>query len=96
MFPQQTEDQVKLLRNQRRLEEEFSRPYLDLSLHQTLRKLVAEGNHKVVEQMRKEFKVPDRRCAGLQALTHRRHLCRGSPVQLKVIALEPHVSLIIE
>ncbi|ELU17286.1 hypothetical protein CAPTEDRAFT_168734 [Capitella teleta] len=57
----QTEEQIKLLRYQRRLEEEFSRAYLDLSLHETMRKLIAEGNTKVVEQMRKEFKVPDRR-----------------------------------
>ena len=57
----QTEDQIKLLKYQRRLEEEFNRPYMDLSLHQTIYRLTMENNIKVAEQIRKEFKVPDRR-----------------------------------
>ncbi|XP_052092868.1 vacuolar protein sorting-associated protein 16 homolog isoform X1 [Mytilus californianus] len=57
----QTEDQIKLLKYQRRLEEEFNRPYMDLSLHQTIYRLTVENNYKVSEQLRKEFKVPDRR-----------------------------------
>ena len=57
----QTEDQIKLLKYQRRLEEEFNRPYMDLSLHQTIYRLTVENNFKVSEQLRKEFKIPDRR-----------------------------------
>ena len=57
----QTDDQMKLLKYQRRLEEEFNRPYMDLSLHQTIYRLTTENNIKVAEQLRKEFKVPDRR-----------------------------------
>ncbi|CAH1775290.1 unnamed protein product [Owenia fusiformis] len=57
----QTEEQVKLLKYQRRLEEELNRQYMDLSLHQTMYKLTMEANHKLAESLRKEFKVPDRR-----------------------------------
>jgi len=35
----QTDDQIKLLKYQRRLEEEFNRPDMDLSLHQTIYRL---------------------------------------------------------
>ncbi|XP_078613182.1 vacuolar protein sorting-associated protein 16 homolog isoform X2 [Branchiostoma floridae x Branchiostoma japonicum] len=56
-----TEEQVRLLKYQIRLEEELKRPYLDLSLHDTISQLTTEGNHKLAEQLRKEFKVPDKR-----------------------------------
>jgi vacuolar protein sorting-associated protein 16 len=56
-----TEEQIKLLRYQTRLEEEFNKPYLDLSVHQTVHQLLLSNNQKVVEQMRKEFRIPDRR-----------------------------------
>lgn len=57
----QTEEQIRLLKYQRRLEEELNRPYVDLSLHQTIYRLTLENNHKHAEQLRKDFKVPDRR-----------------------------------
>ncbi|XP_033731086.1 vacuolar protein sorting-associated protein 16 homolog, partial [Pecten maximus] len=57
----QTDEQMKLLRYQRRMEEEFNRPYMDLSLHQTIYRLIVENSHKPAEQLRKEFKVPERR-----------------------------------
>jgi len=56
-----TEEQIKLWRYQCRLEQEFSQPFLDKSLHETMYHLTLNNNHKLVEQMRKEFKVPDRR-----------------------------------
>jgi hypothetical protein len=52
---------MKLLKYQQRLEEEMNRPFLNLSLHQTIYRLTIGNNHKVAEQLRKEFKVPDRR-----------------------------------
>ncbi len=52
---------MKLLRYQRRLEEEQNRPYVDLSLHQTIYKLTTEQLHKNAEQLRKDFKVPEKR-----------------------------------
>ncbi|XP_074657658.1 vacuolar protein sorting-associated protein 16 homolog [Tubulanus polymorphus] len=57
----QTEEQVKLLKYQRRAEEELHRTYLDLSVHDMIGQLFKENNHKLAEQLRKEFKVPDRR-----------------------------------
>ncbi|XP_062569083.1 vacuolar protein sorting-associated protein 16 homolog [Saccostrea cucullata] len=58
---QQIEDQIKLLKYQQRLEEEMNRPFLNLSLHQMIYCLTKDNNHKVAEQLRKEFKVPERR-----------------------------------
>lgn len=56
-----TEEQVRLMKIQRRLEEEKNKPFLDLSLHQTMFKLIVENDPKHLEQLRKDFKVPDRR-----------------------------------
>lgn len=49
------------MKYQRKLEEEHNKPFLDLSLHQTMYKLIVENDHKHLEQLRKDFKVPDRR-----------------------------------
>lgn len=61
VFYQLTEEQIRLMRFQRKLEEETNKPFLDLSLHETMYKLIVENNQKAVEQLRKDFKVPDRR-----------------------------------
>ncbi|ESO96565.1 hypothetical protein LOTGIDRAFT_115951 [Lottia gigantea] len=57
----QTEDQIKLLKLQRKLEDETNKPYLDLSIQDTMYRLTQNGNHKLAEQIRKDFKVPDKR-----------------------------------
>ncbi|KAK4818572.1 hypothetical protein QYF61_014708 [Mycteria americana] len=59
--PQVTEDQIKLLRLQRHLQEDFDKPYLDLSLHDTVSNLILDGHHKRAEQLYREFKIPDKR-----------------------------------
>uniref|UniRef100_A0A8D0L0Z3 Vacuolar protein sorting-associated protein 16 homolog n=1 Tax=Strix occidentalis caurina TaxID=311401 RepID=A0A8D0L0Z3_STROC len=56
-----TEDQIKLLRLQRHLQEDFDKPYLDLSLHDTVSNLILDGHHKRAEQLYREFKIPDKR-----------------------------------
>lgn len=56
-----------MIKYQRRLEEELRRPYLNLSLHQTVYQLTLENNHKLAKQLRKEFKIPDRR-SGLRGV----------------------------
>jgi len=56
-----TEDQMKLLRFQKKLEDELNRGFLDLSLQETMSTLTSMGQHKHVETLRKDFKVPDRR-----------------------------------
>ncbi|XP_053409060.1 vacuolar protein sorting-associated protein 16 homolog [Mercenaria mercenaria] len=57
----QVDDEIKLLKYQRRLEEELHRPYMDLSLHQTVHKLIVDNSNKMAEQLRKEFKIPEKR-----------------------------------
>ncbi|GFS12068.1 vacuolar protein sorting-associated protein 16-like protein [Elysia marginata] len=57
----QTEEQVRLMRIQRRLEDDSGRSYSDLSLQATLHQLILEGNATWVEKLRKDFKVPDKR-----------------------------------
>ena len=59
---QQTEEEMRLLRYQHQLEERLNRPYQDLSLHQTIHRLLVDSDPKLADQLRKEFKVPDRRC----------------------------------
>ncbi|XP_073414230.1 vacuolar protein sorting-associated protein 16 homolog [Dendrobates tinctorius] len=56
-----TEDQIKLLRIQRSLQEKLDKPYLDHSLHDTIYKLISDGMHKKAEQLYKEFRIPDKR-----------------------------------
>ncbi|KAM6132372.1 vacuolar protein sorting-associated protein 16 homolog [Pterocles gutturalis] len=56
-----TEDQIKLLRLQRHLQEDLDKPYLDLSLHDTVSTLILDGHHKRAEQLYREFKIPDKR-----------------------------------
>lgn len=59
--PQATEEQIKLLRLQRHLQEELDKPYLDLSLHDTVHTLILDGHHKRAEQLYRDFKIPDKR-----------------------------------
>lgn len=52
---------MKLLRLQRHLQEDLDKPYLDLSLHDTVSNLILDGQHKRAEQLYREFKIPDKR-----------------------------------
>ncbi|XP_062907960.1 vacuolar protein sorting-associated protein 16 homolog isoform X1 [Mobula hypostoma] len=56
-----TEEQIKLLRYQYRLQKETGESYLDLSLHDTVSRLLLENKHKQAEQLYKDFKIPDKR-----------------------------------
>ncbi|KAM6989130.1 vacuolar protein sorting-associated protein 16 homolog [Passerculus sandwichensis] len=56
-----TEEQIKLLRLQRHLQEELDKPYLDLSLHDTVATLILDGHHKRAEQLYRDFRIPDKR-----------------------------------
>lgn len=66
----QTEDQIKLLEQQVKFEEEYNRPYIDLTLHQTIHRLIVDDKTKQAEALRKTFKVPDKRfwCLKINAL----------------------------
>lgn len=58
----QTEDEIKLLKYQTKLEEKYvEQKFLDLSLHQTIQQLLIDKLHKLADELRKEFKVPDKR-----------------------------------
>lgn len=46
---------------QRRLQDDFDKPYLDYSLHDTVYNLILDGNHKRAEQLYRDFKIPDKR-----------------------------------
>lgn len=50
-----------LLRNQRKLEEKFRRPYIGKSLHQTITLLLLDHQIKLADELRKTFKVSDKR-----------------------------------
>ncbi|XP_005518015.1 PREDICTED: vacuolar protein sorting-associated protein 16 homolog [Pseudopodoces humilis] len=56
-----TEEQIKLLRLQRHLQEELDKPYLELSLHDTVSTLILDGHHKRAEQLCRDFRIPDKR-----------------------------------
>ncbi|XP_015681384.1 vacuolar protein sorting-associated protein 16 homolog isoform X2 [Protobothrops mucrosquamatus] len=56
-----TEDQIKLLRHQRRFQDDFDKPYVDLSLHDTVYNLILDGKHKLAEQLYRDFRIPDKR-----------------------------------
>ncbi|XP_028809833.1 vacuolar protein sorting-associated protein 16 homolog isoform X2 [Denticeps clupeoides] len=56
-----TDEEMRLLRFQRRLEEEKGEQLLGLSLQDTLRVLLSVGLNKPAEQLYKDFRVPDKR-----------------------------------
>ena len=51
----------KLLKYQSDLETRFGKPYLNLSLHETLIKLVADNELKLADKLKSEFKISDRK-----------------------------------
>uniref|UniRef100_A0A1A8LAD1 Vacuolar protein sorting-associated protein 16 homolog n=1 Tax=Nothobranchius pienaari TaxID=704102 RepID=A0A1A8LAD1_9TELE len=56
-----TEDEMRLLRFQRKLDDEKGAGLLGLSLQGTMEALMSLGLHKQAEQLYRDFKVPDKR-----------------------------------
>ncbi|XP_056606714.1 vacuolar protein sorting-associated protein 16 homolog [Triplophysa dalaica] len=56
-----TEEEMRLLRFQRKLEEEKGEPLVGFSLHDTITALLSVGLHKRAEQLYKDFRVSDKR-----------------------------------
>uniref|UniRef100_A0A8C2D0H9 Vacuolar protein sorting-associated protein 16 homolog n=1 Tax=Cyprinus carpio TaxID=7962 RepID=A0A8C2D0H9_CYPCA len=56
-----TEDEMRLLRFQRKLEEEKDEQLVGFSLQDTMTTLLSVGLHKHAEQLYKDFRVPDKR-----------------------------------
>jgi hypothetical protein len=65
-----TEEHVRLFKHQQKLEEKF-RPqkYVGLSVQQTLRQLILDKMFKPADELRKEFKVTDKRYWWLKVIT---------------------------
>lgn len=58
---------MRLLRLQRRLEDELGAQFLDLSLHDTVTTLILGGHNKRAEQLARDFRIPDKRYMRVQA-----------------------------
>lgn len=52
-----TEDQIKLIRQQMKLEEKFNKNYLSLTVHQTLESLLQDQYYKLADEFKKDFQV---------------------------------------
>ncbi|KAG8195406.1 hypothetical protein JTE90_001418 [Oedothorax gibbosus] len=61
-----TEEHLKLLKYQTTFEEKFHEDFKGLSLHQTMKQLLVHREFKHADELRKEFKVPDKRFWWLQ------------------------------
>ncbi|XP_069790601.1 vacuolar protein sorting-associated protein 16 homolog [Narcine bancroftii] len=96
-----TEDQIKLLRYQNRLQKESGKTYLDFSLHDTVYKLLLENKHKQAEQLYKEFKIPDKRfwwlkIAALAEKGHWEELEKFSKSRKSPIGYMPFVEICVK
>ncbi|KAK7085238.1 Vacuolar protein sorting-associated protein 16, partial [Halocaridina rubra] len=67
---QMTEEQVKLIKWQVKLEDSQQKPYANMSLHDTLHQLMKDGQIKDAEKLRLEFKIPERRYWWARVLAH--------------------------
>lgn len=56
-----TEEQIKLLRYQRSLEDTLHEPVVGLPLHNTVRMLLMRNELKLADKLRSEYKIPERR-----------------------------------
>jgi hypothetical protein len=60
-YAKELEDQIKLLVAQEELEKELRQKYVDLSVSQTIYKLVIDGQISKAAKIKSDFKVPDER-----------------------------------
>lgn len=56
----QLNDESKLVKNQAEYEEKFGQPFLDLSLRETIIKLIELGEHNRTQSLKKEFQISDK------------------------------------
>ena len=56
-----TEEHIRLLEFQSRLQDQFGKQFLNLSVSDTLYQLIYQGYQRQAEQLRKEFSIPDTR-----------------------------------
>lgn len=56
-----TEEQIRLMRYQQKLESKSMGQYMNLSLHQTIALLLQQNENRLAEELKKDFKVTDKR-----------------------------------
>ncbi|RWS31720.1 vacuolar protein sorting-associated protein 16-like protein, partial [Leptotrombidium deliense] len=97
----QTEEHIKLYRNQSMLEEKFHQKFVDLSVHQTIKKLIQEKEYKLAEELKKDCKVPDKRywwlkISVLAEQDHWLELEKFSKLKKSPIGYEPFVDVCLK
>lgn len=55
-----TEDQIKLIRHQVKLEEKFAKKFVGLTVHKTLEALLQDSQWKLAEEFKKDYQMSDR------------------------------------
>ena len=60
-FASVSEESARLLKHQSGLEEKFGKPFIGLSVHQTLIKLLEDKEMKLADKFRADFKISDRK-----------------------------------
>nr|XP_046915204.1 vacuolar protein sorting-associated protein 16 homolog [Dermatophagoides farinae] len=102
-----TDEYSRLLKYQLKLEDKFSSTtptglkFFDLSLQDTMRLLLQRGEYKLSDELRKEFKVPDKRYYYLRLITMAEmdewlELERFSKAKKSPIGYEPFVDVCIQ
>ncbi|KAM7431220.1 Vacuolar protein sorting-associated protein 16 [Porites harrisoni] len=96
-YSKATEEQMKLMEYQVKLEEKYRKTFMDLSLSDTIYQCILQGDLKVAEQLKKEFRVPEqkeiRRCGGNSFFSEKRGGPGSSPWKMcnfKSSVGEPH------
>lgn len=100
-YAKATEEQIKLMEYQGKLEEKYRKSFMDLSLSDTIYQCVLLGDLKAAEQLKKEFKVPDKRFYWLKvrSLAESRNwleLDRFSKSRKSLIGYEPFFEACLE
>lgn len=98
---QHTEEQIRLMKYQVKLKEKHMPNYMDLSVHETVKELLTNREFKLAEELKKEFRVPDRRFWWLKITTHAREgdwleLEKFSRSKKSPIGYEPFVDACIK
>ncbi|CAG2117553.1 unnamed protein product [Medioppia subpectinata] len=95
------DENIRLNKYQIKLEEKFHRKYLSLSLHQTMKQLIIDKEYKLSEELKKEFKVGDRRYWWLKMTILAEtaeflELEKFSKIKKSPIGYEPFVDICLE
>lgn len=79
---------MRLLRLQRRLEDELGGKFLDLSLHDTVTTLILGGHNKRAEQLARDFRIPDKRWVRISTICSPGTSCLSFIPMLSIVFLQ--------